>query len=287
MYLIITFGVGLGALNTGNNLLYLLLGLLLSLIVVSGVLSERCLRGLQLRRIGADAAFAGEPFAFRWEVERSRGTAFALSLSETDTPLRGEGRIAVLPPGAPCVVRADLVAPKRGKHALSAVRVTTTYPLGLFAKSREFDLAGHLLVYPRRRAAQRPPDPRGAPAGAERGRPRAGEGTGEVFGLTELREGDDARRIHWLKSASAGRWIRTVRAQEDRRSIILRVDPTLRPDALDHACEEVAAQARALFRQGHDVGLEAGAQRLRPASGLAQETRILRALAALGGEQPS
>ena len=43
-YLVVTFGVGLGALNTGNNLLYLVLGLLLSVIILSGVLSERCLR---------------------------------------------------------------------------------------------------------------------------------------------------------------------------------------------------------------------------------------------------
>jgi hypothetical protein len=37
VYLLIALGVGLGALNTGNNLLYLLLGLMLSLIVLSGV----------------------------------------------------------------------------------------------------------------------------------------------------------------------------------------------------------------------------------------------------------
>lgn len=36
----ITLGIGAGAVNSGNNLLYLILGLLLSLIVVSGVLSE-------------------------------------------------------------------------------------------------------------------------------------------------------------------------------------------------------------------------------------------------------
>ena len=45
-YLVVTFGVGLGALNTGNNLLYLVLGLLLAMVVASGVLSERCLRYL-------------------------------------------------------------------------------------------------------------------------------------------------------------------------------------------------------------------------------------------------
>ncbi|HZN92979.1 MAG TPA: DUF58 domain-containing protein, partial [Myxococcales bacterium] len=51
-YLVLTLGVGFGALNTGNNLLYLLLGLLLSMIVLSGVLSERALRDLQVRRVG-------------------------------------------------------------------------------------------------------------------------------------------------------------------------------------------------------------------------------------------
>ena len=39
-FLVVTVGVGLGALNTGNNLLYLVLGMMLSLIVVSGVLSS-------------------------------------------------------------------------------------------------------------------------------------------------------------------------------------------------------------------------------------------------------
>ena len=37
-YLVITVGIGLGALNTGNNLLYLVLGFLLSLIVASSIL---------------------------------------------------------------------------------------------------------------------------------------------------------------------------------------------------------------------------------------------------------
>src|SRR5260221_717820 len=66
VFLILTVGIGLGALNTGNNLLYLLLGLQLATIVASGVLSESVLRGLRVRRLGTDAAFAQEPFAWRW-----------------------------------------------------------------------------------------------------------------------------------------------------------------------------------------------------------------------------
>src|SRR5512147_2227428 len=49
-YVGITLGVGFAGINTGNNLLYLLLGLLLALIVISGVLSEMSLRHLRITR---------------------------------------------------------------------------------------------------------------------------------------------------------------------------------------------------------------------------------------------
>src|SRR6202044_2772978 len=46
----ITLGVGFAAINTANNLLYLLLGMLLALIVVSGIMSELSLRELTVVR---------------------------------------------------------------------------------------------------------------------------------------------------------------------------------------------------------------------------------------------
>ncbi|MCE9671457.1 DUF58 domain-containing protein [Myxococcus stipitatus] len=285
-YLVVTFGVGLGALNTGNNLLYLLLGMLLSMVVVSGVLSERCLRDLTVRRVGTDAAFAGEPFAFRWAVSRKRGHAFALTLSEADTPLSGEGGVGYLRAGAEHVVRANLTAPRRGPVALTGVRVTTTWPLGLFAKTRVLALPGSLLVYPRRGYACRDPGEAVRGPVGDAGNPRRNDGTGDVTGLRELAEGEDARRVHWLKSASLGKLLRVEREREERRTWVLSVEPGLEGAPLEHRIEEVAALAHRLLEEGHDVGLDTGARTLRPASGAAQERHILRALAWLGFEDP-
>ena len=47
----LTFGVGFAALNTGNNLLYLVLSLMLAFLVLSGALSESALRGITVQRI--------------------------------------------------------------------------------------------------------------------------------------------------------------------------------------------------------------------------------------------
>src|SRR5690606_41777220 len=67
-YLMVTLGVGIGALNTGNNLLYLLLGLLLGVIVLSGLLSERVLRGLHVEREASDAMQVLQTGTTRWRL---------------------------------------------------------------------------------------------------------------------------------------------------------------------------------------------------------------------------
>src|SRR5262245_48380161 len=62
--LFVIIGLGLAALNTGNNLLYLLVSLLLSLIIVSGILSELSMRGIKLVGAEPDELFAGRPALF-------------------------------------------------------------------------------------------------------------------------------------------------------------------------------------------------------------------------------
>jgi len=59
--LFVAVGLGVAAINTGNNLLYLLVSALLALIVVSGILSEQAMRGLALTGITPEEVYAGRP----------------------------------------------------------------------------------------------------------------------------------------------------------------------------------------------------------------------------------
>ena len=52
-------GLGFAAINTGNNLLYLLVSMLLGLIIVSGVLSEQSIRRVRVEPVLPDELFAG------------------------------------------------------------------------------------------------------------------------------------------------------------------------------------------------------------------------------------
>ncbi len=285
-YLVVTMGVGLGALNTGNNLLYLVLGFLLSIIVLSGVLSERVIRDLRVKRLVPDGAFAKEPFALRYALTRLKGRAFAVKISEGDDSLQGWAWVPTVGAGETMVARAEVVAPQRGPLRLKSVRLTTGFPFGLFEKSRTFDLEDLVVVWPRRGFSCAPPEADHGLQTGEHGNQRHRDGTGDVQGLRELTDGEDARRVHWMKSATVGKLLKVEREREDRKQYTLKVGTTAPGDSLERECEETAAATSRLLADGHDVGLEAGGHRIRAGSGPGHEKRILNALAWLGFEAP-
>jgi len=71
-FILITFGVGFVGILTANNLLYVLLGILLSLIIVSGLLSEASLRGLRVTRKLPLRAQVGRPHLVEIEVHNDK-----------------------------------------------------------------------------------------------------------------------------------------------------------------------------------------------------------------------
>ena len=284
-YLVLTLGIGLGALNTGNNLLYLVLGFMLSIIVLSGVLSERAIWDIQVKRLLPDGAFAKEPFALRYEVARKKGRAFALKITEVDGSVDAWAWVPLVGEGQPLTVRANAVANRRGPHRLSQVEISTAFPLGIFEKSRVIELSDLLVVFPRRGFSCPPLEADAGRQAGDGGNPRLRDGNGDILGLKPLGDFDDARRIHWKKSASLGKLVKVEREREDRRQFTLKVDTALPAEALERACEETAAASQQLLSEGHEVGLFTGARKIRPGAGPGHERRLLTALAWVGFTQ--
>jgi uncharacterized protein (DUF58 family) len=218
----VTFGVGVAAINTGNNLLYLVLGLLLSLIVLSGVLSEISLRSLTFRRRLPRRAFAGSPLLVEIEVMNNKTWAPSYSVEVED---RVRDRVTdkrcyflKVSPGAKQTAAYRRIAPVRGREQYTGLRVATRFPFGLFEKWREVEIDEEQVVFPS-------PILKGDPPGSlsrERGgtTPRRQRGSGDVDGLRELRDGEPAREIDWKKTArSVGPLIARERASEAARVV--------------------------------------------------------------------
>ncbi len=279
-YTALTIGIGLAAINTGNNLLFLVLGLLLASIVVSGILSEQSLRSLRLERRLPSAATVGQPGLVGIFVrnQKSRAPSFSLELREKGGDVAGRGFLVVLPAGQAAEIAYRLTPERRGLHRFVQLEVATRAPFGLFEKSRPIDAPGELIVFPRRvEPAHRAS--RHLTREGERPQDRAGPGL-EVHSLRDHRVGEDARTIHWKSTARAGKLIGVDREQEQRKRVCVVLDHrTLSGAALDAAVEQAAALVERELDSGSEVGLALCGSGLPPGSGEAHLHHALTLLA--------
>jgi uncharacterized protein (DUF58 family) len=231
---ILAVGVGFAAINTGNNLLYLLLGWLLSFIIASGILSEMTLRALKVERRPPPRVFAGEPFLMEVVIKNSKDKRASYSIEVEDlqgrTPIDKRCYFLKIPEARSQRTSYRHTFVRRGLYTLTGYRLATKFPFALFRKSRDVDAPLDVLVYPARVAVPRPP-----PRAATRGdaiADRLGR-RGEFFGLREHRSSDDRRDVHWKSSARTGRLL--VREYEDElaRRVVIGVDNALPSEVRD------------------------------------------------------
>ncbi len=222
----ITVGVGIAAINTGNNLLYLLLGMLLSLIVVSSVMSELSLRRLTVVRRLPPRAQVGRPHLVEIEVfnHKQRVPSYAIEIEDLRAGQPADKRCFFLKisPRSAQVAAYRRTPARRGRDRHVGFRVATRFPFGLFEKSRELAADGDLIIYPAVDPIRLPADLTGRRLGDGAA---LGRGAGdEIISVRPLREGDDPRDIYWRKSTLADQLVLRERARETRRDVELLID---------------------------------------------------------------
>src|SRR5688572_26770719 len=152
LLVLVAIGVGFAAINTGNNLLYLLLGWLLSFILASGFLSEATMRGLRVRRRPPPRVFAAQPFLMEIAVEnqKERLASFSIEIEDlvTARPLDKKCYFLKIPPGKTQRTSYRHTFSRRGLYRFDGFRIATKFPFGLFRKSRDIDETSEVLVYP-------------------------------------------------------------------------------------------------------------------------------------------
>ncbi|MBX3185919.1 MAG: DUF58 domain-containing protein [Labilithrix sp.] len=227
----ITLGVGFAAINTGNNLLYLLLGMLLALIIVSGLMSELSLRDLTVVRRLPLRAQVGRPHLVEIEVFNHKGRvpSYAIEVEDLRAGQPADKRCFFLKisPKSAQVAAYRRTPAKRGRDKHVGFRIATRFPFGLFEKSREVPAEGELIIYPAVDAVQLPALPAGRHAGGDAA---FGRGHGDDYlGLKLLRDGEDPRDVHWRKSAAVGQLVTRERARDARPDVVLPLD-VVRPE---------------------------------------------------------
>jgi uncharacterized protein (DUF58 family) len=299
MFVFVAVGIGLAAVNTGNNLLYLLLGWALAFIVASGMLSERNLRGLTVRRRPPAKVHAGQPFLMEISVENGKPKQASFSIEIEDLvggrPLDKKCYFLKIPPGKTQRTSYRHTFARRGMYELDGFRVGTKFPFALFRKSRDVAEKGEVLVYPALVPVQRP-----APQARQQGdvtSARLGR-RGEFFGLREWRDGDDRRDVDWKASAKTRQtMVREYEDEQTRRAVVM-LDNSLpdevlaaeraddvdaaaqaKLDALERAVSRAASLAAVYLEAGWAVQVVARGEQVPMGAGRPQMARVMRMLA--------
>ncbi len=276
-FLWLTVGVAFAALNTGNNLLYLVLSFMLSLLLLSMLLAESGIRSLEVQRLRTGAAFADEPVVIWYRVTGRRRwlPVFAVEVRELN---RG---LSVLRPAWIAKVGGHAEEAggqvrfiKRGPLQLRDFQVRTSFPFGLVEKRRWFRQEQELVVYP----SPGEQDLRELAKLDALGEQRANQGPRTELG--ELREyipGDPIRAVHWLRSAAVGELIARDHVAQRRPELVVDIAhglPARSDESWRAAIEErIRAATRVVLEAAKDasaVSIHYGEQSTRLVAGGSQ-----------------
>ena len=273
--------VGFAAMNTGNNLLYLLLGSMLGFITVSGWLSEQAIRGLNIERRYPRAVTVGHDFRLVYEVTnfKTRLPSLAVEISEVGLPEKAF--LAHVAPSGHAATRSVNSFVRRGVYPLDTLTLSTGFPFGMFRKERDLEIPGEVVVWPRTDRTVRDPTPGAGRLPRTGPSARGAAGTrGEYRSLRGYRVGDDPRDIHWKSSARLREPV--IREYErdgaETRWICLDLRGD-QGDAAEVAIELAASLAARAVAQQRSFALVAGDTLIEPGEGLGQLERALDLLA--------
>ena len=279
-FLLVTLGVGVAAVNTGNNLLYLALSLHLSLILLSGVLSEGTLRHVTLKARLASEAFAGREalLAVTCSTEGKRFPGISLVATLRTGEDRATVRFPDIAPGTSATRVVPFRPSRRGEIGSIRASLSTRFPFSLFEKSVVLDVPAGVLVYP----SPSPPEARreDLPVAAPSGRPFLHGRVGAFpWGVREHLPADPVRDIHWKSTARTGRWMVKEREGEATPWIDLRVAKGGSPEAFESSLSEACGAVLDLERRAVPFRLRIGDRLCAEAHDPDRRAKALEALA--------
>ena len=250
-YLVLVGVIVLAALNTGNNLLFMILASLLAGIILSGVISRLVLTGLELSFVLPEHIFASVPFVSRVSVKNCKRFLPSFSVKLSSRPenkkekkkkaqaggaskAQGNGPRRILDrtiylPYVPRMARVgqelELSFPRRGRYTQDGFQVSTRFPFGFLEKSTRIPLAQEILVYPNVQPTEEFFDVLPLISG-ERESQQKGRGH-DLYAIRDYTESDSARHVDWKASAKLDRLQVREFTREDERRVVLAFDNRL------------------------------------------------------------
>jgi uncharacterized protein (DUF58 family) len=146
--------VGLAAVASANNLLFLILATMLSTLMVSGLVSRLCLAGLELDFLVPEHVSAGRTIPAKLYVRNLKFWMPSFSIhvvgAEQDAPpvLQSPVYFPVIPGGATLEETVQVRFARRGAYKQNRFAFHTKFPFGFLEKTARVVLRREVIIYP-------------------------------------------------------------------------------------------------------------------------------------------
>lgn len=282
-YIGILLFIGIAAINTGNNLLYLVVATLLSIIIISGILSESTLRAVKVRMEVSGRIFKGRPATVYFKIKNSKRKipSFSFFIKGLAGPATVEDiYVLKLSPGEEITRLGTAAFGRRGRQSITGVKVSTRFPFGLFKKGKTELFDSEIIVYPDIFSGSGAGGLYESRSLSDSYRGIKGNGT-QIHSLREYTLSDDSRFIHWM---SAGRTSRLLMKEfeteaEKKVTVVFENYAGSAPEAFEATVDLAAAIASDHLSRGYSVGLKTLSFTIPPKAGPVQFDLLLTRLA--------
>jgi len=257
-----TIVIGVAAMNTGNNLLYLVLGALFGIIAASGVLSERVVKEIDVHVHPPVVATAGQPALISVRLTaHKRAWSFLLwvELLDAHGQLLARGFLRDLAPRGSRRLILRWTPEQRGLVTIGGVRLATRFPFQMYEKIRPIAMASRMWVAPV--PTQALALPQGGAARGTRAQRRPMPGREEFSGLRERQPSDPPARIHWKRSAAVGMLMAKTFTADAGGQLHVVLTRGGSPQVFEAALGRLSATLPRARAQGLTVEVVAGASR--------------------------
>ena len=258
IYLAMIAVIAVAALNTGNNLLFIILSCLLAGILASGVLSRIVLQGLELDLTLPEHIFAGQSISARLRLNNRKKflPTFSVTISgrakfrrrrrrqqSTTTPaiLNQDVYVPYIPHSSSTGRDVTLTFPKRGSYSQDSLRVSTRFPFGFLRKTRSVPYNREIVVLPSVKPTHKFFEVLPL-LGSEMDSYQKGL-SHDLYAIRDYQQSDSARHVDWKASARARRLkVREFTREEECRLRLVfdRRVPDTSPETLEQFEQAVA-----------------------------------------------
>ena len=295
VFILISFMVGLAAIQSNLPMVFVLFGMMLGAIAISALFARLSFTGMKIRRKVPGRVWQNDQLYFEYKlINRNRflpciGTKIAEARFHDKTTSSFNCFCVYSPADEISSAGRWVWASRRGKLELDVLTASTVFPFGLTKILRTFSATEQIIIWPAKgkllvdllhHGAQK------APTGSP-GRKQGGQD--EFIGLREYRQGDSMRWIHWRKSAtrSAPVVIEKAHPSPEKLFLIFDLPVAVQTDGHENPCEKFLRFGATLIDQalkrGYVVGLaietEKQVELVAPANGIATRTHLLDLLA--------